>query len=151
MRKQSTKFPRRLYSVWKGMLYRCYNTKAEGYAHYGGRGITVCNEWKNDFAAFREWALANGYDASAPPRECSLDRINVNAGYSPENCRFVDIYTQANNKRNSHFITHKGETKTISQWARQYGVSTAYLYDKPERTERKMCVLDEGGMLYGKF
>lgn len=132
------------------MLYRCYNAESKGYIHYGGRGITVCDEWKNSFTAFREWALTNGYDVTAPPRQCSLDRINVNAGYCPENCRFVDAYVQANNKRNSHFITHKGETKTISQWARRYGVSIAYLYDKPEQTEHKMCALDDGKMIFGK-
>ncbi|WP_329886456.1 hypothetical protein [Pseudoramibacter faecis] len=74
----------RLYGVWKSMNERCSNPNNSSFADYGGRGITVCNEW-NEFQAFSDWAERNGYDETAPFGECTLDRINNNLGYSPEN------------------------------------------------------------------
>lgn len=89
----------RLYNVWSGMKDRCYNRNSTFYKHYGGRGITVCDEWKDNYAAFRDWALANGYDVNAPKWKCTIDRINVNGNYCPDNCRFVDMKTQRHNRR----------------------------------------------------
>jgi hypothetical protein len=88
----------RLYSVWTAMKTRCGNPKHMYYKNYGGRGIRVCPEW-NDYAAFRDWALAHGYDKDAPKGICTLDRIDVDGNYCPENCRWVDMKTQNNNKR----------------------------------------------------
>lgn len=80
------------------MKNRCYNTKVRSYKTYGGRGITVCDEWLHDFDTFSKWAYANGYDENAAYGQCTIDRINNDGPYAPWNCRFVDLKIQANNK-----------------------------------------------------
>jgi len=89
----------RLYKVYRTMLARCNNPKNKEFKNYGGRGISVCEEWRNDFQAFRDWALANGYDETAERGACTIDRINVNGNYEPSNCRWVSMEVQAKNKR----------------------------------------------------
>lgn len=106
----------RLYTIWALMKYRCNNPNRKEYADYGGRGIRVCKEW-NDPQNFIDWALNNGYSD-----DLTLDRIDNNSGYCPENCRWVTKSVQMNNRRTCRYITHNGETKTISQWAKEKGM-----------------------------
>ncbi len=111
----------RLYGVWCAMKSRCYTPSATSYPIYGGRGIEVCEEWKK-FPPFCEWALANGYDETAPIGVCTLDRIDVNGNYEPHNCRWVNSETQANNKTNNRYATINGEIDTIANWSRRLGL-----------------------------
>lgn len=88
----------RLYGVWKGMIVRCFSVTSKNYADYGGRGITVCESWR-DYINFQKWAMENGYDPNAPFGQCTIDRIDVNGNYCPENCRWVSMAVQNSNKR----------------------------------------------------
>lgn len=118
----------RLYAVWCDMKNRCYNPNYAEYRYYGQRGIFVCEEWKNDYPAFRDWALANGYDEHNKNKECTLDRIDVDKNYCPDNCRWVDLFVQANNKRNNIKIEYNGVTRTIAEWARVLDMKFSTLY-----------------------
>lgn len=89
----------RLYHVWSSMKARCNLVTDHRYKNYGARGIKVCDEWIDDFQAFYEWAVANGYNDEAPFGQCTIDRIDNEKGYSPDNCRFVTIQEQQKNKR----------------------------------------------------
>ncbi len=102
----------RLYFVWLNMRRRCYDFKNEQYADYGGRGIRVCSEWNSDYSRFRQWALQNGYS-----EDLQIDRIDNDADYRPDNCRFVTPSLNCRNKRNSSRVTIFGETKTYAEWA----------------------------------
>ena len=104
-----------LYAVWAMMKQRCLNTNATGFRNYGGRGITICDEW-HDYASFRDWAIPHGYD----PR-LQLDRIDNESGYCPGNCRWVHPLVNANNRRNNVVIEHGGESLTAAQWSRRLG------------------------------
>ena len=118
----------RLYHIWNGMKNRCYNKNLEAYKWYGGRGITVCDEWRDDFKAFYDWAMANGYNPDAPKGKCTIDRIDVNGNYCPENCRWVDMRVQHNNMRTNVYIEIGGERKTITQWAKLYKKSGSVVW-----------------------
>lgn len=101
----------RLYTIWQGIKQRCYYSKHKSYKNYGGRGITVCDEWKNDFKAFYDWAIANGYRD-----DLSIDRIDVNGNYEPNNCRWATYFEQSRNLSTNVNVTLNGETKILTDW-----------------------------------
>ena len=115
----------RIHRVWCSMRERCSNVHNKSYKNYGGRGISVCQEWQDDFMNFYNWAIANGYDENAKYGECTLDRIDVNDNYYPENCRWVDIKTQNRNYSKNHLITYNGETLCLTDMAIKYGIKPA--------------------------
>lgn len=118
----------RLYSIWNGMKTRCYNKNHIHYNDYGGRGITVCEEWKDDFKAFADWAMSNGYADNL-----TIDRIDANGNYEPSNCEWKCMKEQSNNRRNNIIITYNGITKTIPQWADETGINYNTLRRRIER------------------
>ena len=89
----------RLYRIWSCIIQRCYNQNNNAYKYYGGRGIKMYDVWRNDYSEFRNWAMNNGYNPDAEKWECTIDRIDNNGNYTPDNCRFVDMKMQASNKR----------------------------------------------------
>lgn len=118
----------RLHRIWRGMKKRCFNPNEKCFNLYGGRGITVCEDWKNDFQSFYDWAIKNGYDDSL-----SIDRINVNGNYEPSNCRWADNKIQSNNKTTSFLLTMNGETHTVSEWAKIVGIDRKTISDRITR------------------
>lgn len=111
-----------LYGVWTMMKQRCYNHNNKSYKNYGARGIKVCDEWKNDFITFYNWAIENGYKDGL-----TIDRLNVNEDYSPNNCAWVTQKIQQNNRRNNIVINYGGFSGTLSQWSVRTGISYATL------------------------
>lgn len=114
----------RLYRCWRGMIIRCTDSRDKYFKDYGGRGITVCKEWK-DFDNFAEWALTNGYNNSL-----TIDRIDVNGNYEPINCRWATAKEQANNTRKTKYFEHNGKQKTLSQLADEYSINYKLLYER---------------------
>ena len=106
----------RIYSIWRHMKDRCYNEKNPWYYLYGGKGITVCDEWLNDWHVFRDWSWKNGY-----ADDLSIDRIDNNKGYYPENCRFADAITQSNNTSRNVYIEYNGKKQSVRQWEHELG------------------------------
>ena len=105
------------------MKERCNNPSCRDYRHWGGRGITICDAWNNDFLAFKEWALANGYKDGL-----TIDRIDNDGNYEPSNCRWTTKKVQSNNRRGLHYLTYKGESKTITEWSNITGIKVTTLY-----------------------
>lgn len=115
----------RIYNVYRDMYNRCYNPSDISYPNYGKKGICICEEWLGNggIRNFCEWAYSNGYDKNAKRGDCTIDRINPNGNYSPDNCRWVDIIKQSNNKNNNRYFEIDGITKTMSEWCREYNIS----------------------------
>lgn len=107
------------------MRRRCYSSNQSHYKYYGGRGIKVCDEWlgKDGFQNFWNWSYSNGYDENALFGECTLDRIDVNGDYCPDNCRWVGLDAQANNKQNTHWVNFDGEVLSLTEFCNKHGIS----------------------------
>lgn len=118
----------RLHVLWKGIKARCYNKNNVNYKNYGGRGIKMCDEWRDNFLAFKEFMLSKGYDETLPTGVQTIEREDVNGDYKPGNCKLVTKTEQCYNKRTNHFITYKGETKTITEFANEYKMDVETLF-----------------------
>ena len=133
----------RLYPLWKSIKYRCYCKTSRDYKNYGGRGIVMCDEWKDDFQSFYEWAIDNGYKEDKTDKGINIltiDRIDVNGNYCPENCRFVPNEVQAKNKRNS--ILEEDRYRICPVCGKKYRVS--------KRKGAKTCSYECGFKLRSK-
>lgn len=115
----------RLGKIFHTMKYRCYDPKSNRYSRYGGRGIKICDEWLNDVDAFRSWAISNGYRDGL-----SIDRIDNDKGYCPENCRWVDRSEQLSNYSKNVMIEFNGKKMTLSQWSRELGIPKSTLHNR---------------------
>ena len=124
-----------LYEVWKSIKQRCFNPKSKGYVNYGGRGIIMCEIWKNNFESFYQWSISNGYK-----KGLTIDRIDNNGNYEPSNCRWVDRFIQNNNTRQAKLYTISGVTKTLSEWCNIYNVNRNTIKN---RMQKYSCSIEE--------
>lgn len=113
-----------LYNVWYHMKRRCYDPKHPFYKNYGARGISICDEW-HDFENFYKWAMDNGYE-----KGLSIDRIDNDGEYSPENCRLVKMDVQANNRSSCRMFTYNGKTQNLMQWCKELGLNYKRVYSR---------------------
>jgi len=107
----------RLYVIYNNMMSRCYYNENIRYLNYGGRGISICNEWLKDYNIFKTWALKNGYSSNL-----TIDRKDVNKNYHPDNCRWITNKEQQNNKTTNVYIEYKGKSKLLQQWSNELGI-----------------------------
>jgi hypothetical protein len=114
----------RLYHIWKSMNSRCNTSSCPSYVNYGARGISVCEEWR-DYKKFKNWSLSNGYLSNL-----SIDRINNDGNYSPDNCRWATPVRQARNKRNTLYYTYEGVKKPLADWADHYNINYKQAWQK---------------------
>lgn len=116
---------KRLYKIWHSMKIRCNVPSVEGYKWYGAKGIRVCDEWNNSYESFKEWSLSHGYT-----EKLSIDRIDYNGDYTPDNCRWVTMKEQQNNRCNNNWITYNGKTQTFTQLAEEHGINPYTLHSR---------------------
>ena len=115
----------RLYVIWSGVKDRCYNVHCKIYKYYGQRGIKLCDDWKDKFQSFYDWAISNGYDDTL-----TIDRIDANGNYEPNNCRFVTQKEQARNRRSNRNYTINGVTKCLKEWCEVLGLNYRTVYSR---------------------
>lgn len=115
---------RRIYDCWWNMRNRCDKGNRADSKYYHDKNITYCDDWK-DYHAFQDWAINHGYSDNL-----TLDRIDSKKSYCPENCRWITIQQQQRNRSCCLYFTHDGETKTLSEWAKQYGINRTTLHDR---------------------
>lgn len=123
----------RLRKIWKAMLNRCRPVELGGVARYGGRGISVCEEWQRSFQSFYEWSIKSGYRYEkiyAHQNKWSLDRIDNDGNYCPENCRWVTKEENGNNQSKNINLTFAGKTQSIARWARELEINQTTLYNR---------------------
>ena len=111
----------RIYTIWSGMIQRCCNPNAKNYPRYGGRGITVCEEWK-EFKKFYEWSKISGYSDNL-----TIERLDNNGNYCPENCTWITKQKQMRNTRRNHYIKYNDEELTLTEWARKFDMNVETL------------------------
>jgi len=116
---------KRLFTIWRSMKMRCYNPKNESYNHYGGRGISICEEWRGSFPSFYTWAVLHGYSG-----KLTIDRIDVNGDYCPENCRWITNAEQQRNRSNNVKLFYNGRFCLLQELAEQKGIKHQTLYSR---------------------
>lgn len=127
----------KLYSVWGTIKDRCYRENCKGYKNYGARGIRMCESWKNDFQKFHDWAMENGYREGL-----TIERKDINGNYCPENCIWVPRAEQSKNRRNCHYITYRGATKTLSEWSRELHIDRECVRNKEKELGDGAAAID---------
>lgn len=133
----------RLYGVWSGMKERCNNPNSKNYPRYGGRGIVVCDEWKDDFMSFYEWAMANGYDETAPRGQYTIERKEYDGPYSPENCCWATIQEQERNKSTTIWVNVDGEEIRLTELAEREGLSYSTALKRYKRRKQGVVSREE--------
>lgn len=134
----------RLYSVWCGIKNRCDNPNYKHFDRYGGRGISVCDEWRTSFDAFRTWAYANGYDPNLLGKEQSIDRIDLDGNYCPENCRWANQKEQVRNRKNAVSLVYMGETMNPYEFAKITGITnTAFIYRRLKKGQSPIKIFED--------
>lgn len=133
----------RLYKIWLGMKYRCLNCNCPEYDNYGGRGITVCDEWENSYLSFKEWSENNGYDERLNRMEQSIDRIDVNGNYEPSNCRWADKETQDYNKRDTRRVLVNGIEMTLKEISDTFGIPIVRVRSRYQRCKVGLITVEE--------
>ena len=121
-----------IYCTYDSMRKRCYNEKHDSYKRYGGRGITICDEWLNDFMKFYNWAIENDYKEGL-----TIERIDYDGNYEPTNCKWATWEEQSYNKSNTLYIEVDSEMKTVKQWSDETGIPQHIIYQRYARYKRK--------------
>lgn len=118
----------RLYRIWCAMKCRTQNSNAWNYKYYGGKGVSICPEWHKSFMLFQKWAMNNGYNDNL-----TIERIDNDKGYSPDNCRWIEQQEQKNNTSRNIFLTFNGETNSIARWAKKLKIGYSTIYARLKR------------------
>lgn len=141
----------RLYRTWCGIKSRCTNANYKHYDRYGGRGISICNEWFNSFETFRDWAYSNGYDDALSGREQSLDRIDVDGNYCPENCRWISMKQQARNRGDTVYIETESGKIPAREFAEQNKITDyVFLFRKIKKGKSANEILTDWRIMNGE-
>lgn len=138
--KKHGQYGTKLYWVWDSMKNRVLNPRHKYFSDYGGRGITICKEWVEDFSVFYRWAIEAGYREGL-----TLDRRDNDGNYSPENCRWITHKEQQNNKRNNHWLEVGGEKHTIAEWSEISGIKHGTIMNRIKRGWSSDKILSEVG------
>lgn len=157
-----------LYQRYCAIKQRCYNPKNHSYKRYGGRGITMCDEWEKSYESFKRWAYNNGYDPNKRGLDCSIDRIDNDKGYSPDNCRFANAQEQSLNRSDTNIFEYGGQLYSALSFAKAFGISNTAFVNRRLNHEWKtpqevldewqktialppyLMTLDEAALKYGK-
>lgn len=114
-----------LYKRWYQIKMRCYNPSCKSYLNYGARGIKMCDDWKNSVEAFAKWAIENGYKD-----DLTIERINNDGDYCPENCKWITKSEQPNNRRSCYSITYNGKTQNLAEWCKELGLNYKFIHNR---------------------
>lgn len=140
----------RMYGIYAGMKDRCLNSNNKNYHNYGGRGINICDQWKNDIKAFYDWSMVNGYR-----NDLSIDRIDNDKGYSPRNCRWATPKEQMRNTRKNSIVKYKGKTRCLAEWSDILTMKPSTLYNRINKynwsIDRAFETPEKGGKNGKKF